>query len=359
MGGGGGGGSSEFMLVLQELVKPGSRVKKGDVVAEFDRQFMLQRLEDYRSSVAQQQANVKKLKADLEVYREAHRQTIASAKAALDKAKLDIRTTPVLGAIEGEKLKLALEEAEAQYKQLLAEVKFVEISEKAQIRNAELDLKASELELRRAEQNADRMLSKASIDGMTVMQNTMRGSEFAQIQQGDQLYPGQFFMQIVDTSSMVINATLNQVDAERLRIGAKAMVEFDAYPGLKLPAHVVAVAAVTKTGGFRASFVKEIPVRLKLDAVDPRVIPDLSVSADVEIESDASVAAAIPAGAVFRDGPDAKPYVFIREAESGAWRKREVELGLSTYVTVGVRSGLKPGEVVALERPDLSGAGKG
>jgi hypothetical protein len=38
--------------------------------------------------------------------------------------------------------------------------------------------------LKRAEQNADRMLAKSAIDGMTVMQNTFRGSEFAQIQAG-------------------------------------------------------------------------------------------------------------------------------------------------------------------------------
>lgn len=336
------------MLVLQELAPPGSRVKKGDTVAEFDRQYMLQRLEDYRSSVVQQRASVKKLIAELDVYREAHRQTIATAKAYLDKARLDMRTTPVLSAIDAERMKLALDEAQAQYKQILDEVNYVEISRKAQIRNAELDLKASELELRRAEQNADRMISKAAIDGMTVMQNTFRGAEFAQIQQGDQLYPGQFFMQIVDTRSMVINAVLNQVDAERVRVGDKATVRFDAYPGLELPAHVVGLAAVTKAGGFRGSFVKEIPVRLKLDQLDARVIPDLSVSADIVVQSEAAPAVA-PLAAVFRLEPAGKPYVYIKEGN--AWRRRDVELGLASFVDVAIRSGVKPGEVVALERP--------
>ncbi|MDX2057350.1 MAG: HlyD family efflux transporter periplasmic adaptor subunit, partial [Gemmatimonadales bacterium] len=347
-GGGGFGGGGEFTLILQDLVKPGSRVKKGEQVAEFDRQFMLQRIDDYKSSVAQQVANVQKLKAELEMYREAHRQTIATAKAALDKAKLDVRTTPVLSAIDAERVKLALEEAEAQYKQVLSEVRHVEASEKAQIRNAELDLKAAELELRRAEQNADRMVSRASIDGMTVMQNIMRGSEFAQIQQGDQLYPGQFFMQVVDTSSMVINATLNQVDAERLRVGYKATVRFDAYPDLVLPAHVVALAAVTKTGGFRASYVKEIPVRLKLDKIDPRVIPDLSVSIDVEIASE-EAAASVPLAAIQRESANGQAFVYVRSGE--AWTRRPVELGLTNFLVAAVKQGLKPGDVVALEPP--------
>jgi multidrug efflux pump subunit AcrA (membrane-fusion protein) len=129
------------------------------------------------------------------------------------------------------------------------------------------------------------------------------------------------------------------------------MVRFDAYPGLELPAHVVAIAAVTRTGGFRASYVKEIPVRLKLDQIDPRVIPDLSVSADVVLQSE-TAAVNVPAGALFREG-DSKPFVFVREgtAEQPVWRRREVELGLASYITAAVRSGLKAGEIVALERP--------
>jgi multidrug efflux pump subunit AcrA (membrane-fusion protein) len=355
MGGGGGGGgargaSGDFMLVLQELAPAGSKVKKGDVVAEFDRENMLLRVDDYRSSVAQQEANFKKMQAELKMYRESHRQTIATAKAALEKARLDMKTIPVLSEIDAERVKLALEEAEAQYKQLLSEVKYVEISEKAQLRNAELDLKASQLELRRSEAIADRMLSVAAIDGMVVMQNMLRGSEFGQIQEGDQLNPGQLFMQIVDTSTMVVNASINQVDAERVRVGQKATVRFDAYPGLALPAHVRAVGAVTKTGGFRANFVKEIPVVLKLDEVDPRVIPDLSVSVDVILETE-EAQASIPLSAVFRDGGgDSQPYVYVREGNT--WRKREVELGTENFTHAAVRGGLNPGDVVALEKPE-------
>jgi multidrug efflux pump subunit AcrA (membrane-fusion protein) len=323
-------------------------VKKGDMVAEFDRENMLLRVEDYRSSVAQQEANFKKMQAELKMYRENHRQTIAAAKAALDKARLDMKTVPVLSDIDAERVKLALEEAEAQYKQLLSEVKFVEISEKAQLRNAELDLKSSQLELRRSEFNADQMVSKAAIDGMVVMQSMLRGSEFGQIQEGDQLFPGQLFMQIVDTRTMVVNATINQADAERVRVGQKAKVRFDAYPGLELPAHVRAVAAVTKTGGFRANYLKEIPVVLKLDAVDPRVIPDLSVSVDVELASE-EAPASIPLAAVFRE-EGARPFVSVREGE--VWIRREIELGLTSYTHAAVRSGLKPGETVALEIPE-------
>ena len=346
-GQGGQGGSSEFGLILQKVVDSGAKVRKGQVVAEFDRQYMLTRLDDYQASVAQTEAAVVKLRTELDVLKEVHQQKIASAKADLDKARLDLKTTPVLGAIEAERMKLALEEAEASYKQALAEVRHFDASQKAQMRVAELDLQQAKLEFRRAEANADRMLMKAAIDGLAVMQNTFRGGEFSPVQQGDQLWPGQPFMQIVDTSDMVVNATVNQVDVDKLRIGARATVRFDAFPGLELPARVHSIAAITKPGGQRAQYVKEIPVKLKLEAIDPRVIPDLSVSVDVVLaqEPDSTV---VSLAAIHYDGD--KPIVYVRSANG--WEPRAVQLGLASNLQVAIRSGLQPGEEVALEKPE-------
>ncbi len=347
-GGGGGAASSEFGLVLQTLVKPGSAVKKGTTVAEFDRQYMMTRLDDYHASVTQTEASVKKLKAEMAVARKAHDQTVEAAKADLDKAKLDIKTTPVLGAIDAERLKLALEEADAQYKQVLAEVKYFDIGQQSLYRNAELDLQQAKIELKRAQTNADRMVMKAAIDGLTVMQNTFRGSEFAQVQEGDQLYPGQPFMQIVDTRKMVINAAVSQVDVEQVRIGLKARVHFDAYPDLELPAHVYAISAITKPGGMRATFVKEVPVRLELDTTDPRVIPDLSVSIDLILQSEEQ-AVISPLASVFSDGAGKTSFVYVKTPTG--FERRDVQLGLANYTSVSVKLGLNAGDVVAAEAP--------
>jgi hypothetical protein len=351
MGGGGGGG--DFSLVLQEVAAAGSRVKKGDVVAEFDRQYMMQRLEDYQASVVQSEASITRLKSDLAVARKIKDQDIATAKSALEKAKLDVKTTPVLSAIDTERVKLALSEADATYARLLKDIKDFETSQAAQIRNAELDLQETKVELKRAEANVDRMLLKAPMDGLVVMQTIPRGGELAQVQKGDQLWPGMMFMTVVDTSSMVVNASVNQTDVEQLRIGQKATVRFDAYPDLRLPARVYSLGGVPKTGGQRESYVKEIAVRLKLEATDPRVIPDLSVSADVVLGSDENATVA-PLAAIFRGEHDEQPFVYVRTPEG--WVRREVEVGLRSNIVASIRSGLKPGEQVALEVPQKPGS---
>ncbi len=316
---------------------------------------MENRLDDFRAGVRQAEASMRRFHAELEVARKAHEHAIRVAKSELDKARLDLKTIPVRSAIQTETLKLAAEEAEARHGQIAKEAKDLEDSLRAQLRVAELTLAEAKIEFQRVERDVDRMLMKAPIDGLVVMQTTWRGGDMGQIQVGDQVYPGQGFMRIVDPSSMVVSASVNQVDAELLRIGAPARVKFDAYPDLELPARVYSIGAITKGGGFRGEFVKEIPVNLKLERMDSRVIPDLSVSVDVVVSSEADIVLA-PRESVFQERPGEKPYVFVRDAST--WLRREVELGQSNHTAVAIRSGLRADEVIALERPP-SAANKG
>ena len=329
------------------LPNAGGRVKKGDPVAEFDRVSMLNRIDDYKDTVIQTEASIRNKKATLAVADEAHKQQVTVAKADMEKAKLDLQTLEVVSDIDAEKLKLAAEETEAHYKQLLKEIPLLATSQTADLRGVELTRDESKIELQKAVSNADRMILKAPMDGIAVMQSIRRGMEFGQAKVGDTIYPGQGFMQIVDPSSMVMNATINQVDAELLRIGMKAVVRLDAYPGVELPAHVFAIGAVPVPGR-RPNFMREIPVRLKLDKTDSRMVPDLSASADVTLDSEHQAAMA-PLASIIQEGPAAKPFVFVRSATG--WQKREVELGLKNNISVAVRSGLSTGDVVALDAP--------
>src|SRR5207247_4249169 len=285
--------------------------------------------------------------------KEAHVRLVNSAKSDCGKASLDLKSAEVRSAIEAEKLKLAAEEAEAHYKQLVQESKLVEESQRAQILAAEIDRDQSKVDDDRAVANVDRMVMRAPMDGIVVMQSIWRGGDFGQVQQGDQLWPGRAFMQIVDPSSMILMANLNQVDAESIRLSQKAIVRLDAYPGMQLRAHVVGIAAMTKPGIRRPTYMRELPVRLQLDDPDPRVIPDLSASADISISTEKQ-APLVPLSAVFYDsGP--RPFVYL-QSPSG-WKRQEIELGLKTNIAGVVRSGLSAGDVVATAHPETGKPG--
>src|ERR1017187_2415922 len=239
-------GPGDFSLVLMKLAKPGVHVKTGDVVAEFDPQNQLQRLDDYKDSAVQQENTVKKMLANLASVKEAHNQSVRAAKANWEKAVLDLKTADVRSAIDAEKFKLTVEENDATYKQLLTEADLVDASQIAQIRVSQLNRDQSKIEVARADANVKKMTVKAPMDGIVVMQSIVRNGEFGQIREGDQVAAGQPFVQIVDPTSMVLNATVNQVDAEKLRLGMKSVIHMDAYPDIELPGTLVGIGAMAK-----------------------------------------------------------------------------------------------------------------
>jgi len=340
------GPMGDFSLVLMKLAKPGVHVKSGEVVAEFDPQNQLQRLDDYKDSAVQQENMVKKMLANLAAVKEAHDQSVRAAKANWEKAVLDLKTADVRSAIDAEKFKLAVEENDATYKQLLAEADLVDASQIAQIRVSQLNRDQSKIEVARADANVKKMTVKAPMDGIVVMQSIVRNGEFGQIREGDQVAAGQPFVQIVDPTSMVLNATVNQVDAEKLRLGMKSVIHLDAYPDIELPGTLVGIGAMAKASTFRARYVGEIPIRIKLEKMDSRVIPDLTGSAEIILNTERSTMIA-PLASVFAE--EGGPYVFVQGPEG--WIKKKVELGLPSFTMVAIRSGLQKGDVVALQRP--------
>jgi biotin carboxyl carrier protein len=268
------------------------------------------------------------------------------AKANWDRAVLDLQTAPIRSQIDAEKYKLAVEEAEANYKQLVYESSLVEESQRSQIRASELNRDQSRIELQRAESNVQKMSMKAPMNGIVVMQSLFRNGQMNQFREGDNVGPGQTFMQIVDPSSMVLNATINQVDAGLLRLGMKARVRLDAYADVELPGTLVGIGAMSKASTFRAGYVGMIPLRFKIEGRDSRIIPDLTGSAEVQLSTVENTVLA-PRGSVFEE--NGKQFVFLQGPNG--WAKQPVEVEASNHTTAAIRSGLRKGDVIALQRP--------
>ena len=186
----------------------------------------------------------------------------------------------------------------------------------------------------------------APIGGLVVMQSIWRSGDFGQIQAGDQVWPGQPFMKLVNPSSMQPEAGVNQAESEAMQIGQTARLSFDAFPDLHLNGRVVAVGAMG-VGGWRENYyIRNIPVRVAIQNIDARVIPDLSASADVSLGRKERVLVA-PLAAVESEG--GKDIVFVKQRDR--FVPRQVELGARNYTQVEILAGLSDGDEVALGRP--------
>jgi multidrug efflux pump subunit AcrA (membrane-fusion protein) len=332
---------------LTKLASAGTRVKAGDVIAQFDTVAQQQRLDDYKDSLITLDANIKNQMASLGMQKESHLQQVRAGKAAWDTAVLNQQTNQVISSIQAQLYDVAVEQGAAQYQQLLYEDDLLDQQQRARIVGMELNRDQANLELGRTEQNLKKMTMTAPIAGFVVMASIVRNNEFGTVREGDQVRSGQPFMFVVDPSSMVLSASVNQVDAERLRLGMKASIRLDAYNDIEVPGTLEGIGAMAQTSTFRASYVGEIPVRINLDKMDPRIIPDLTASAEVYLQSEQN-AVVVPRSALFEE--NGNKYVFLRNPE-GAFIRKPVETGVVGFTDVAIHSGVQKGDVVALQRP--------
>jgi multidrug resistance efflux pump len=346
-----GGSEGRRQQTLMMLAEAGSTVGPGTVVAEFENRWLEDHIDDRRSMLTQSQSAVEKRRAEIMITEETAAQNLRVAEAELNKARLDLRTVEVRSEIEAEKLELAVEEAEATLKQLGQEVELQKTANAAELRSLELESEKNRLHVERHNRDLERLKTQTPVGGLVVMESMYRGGgQFEQAQVGDQVNPGTFFMRVVDLSKMVVSGIVNQVDSQQVRLGQKVEVRLDAYPDLVLPGRVSSISAMaSSTGGgsrWRASrdqYVKGIGVEISIQAEDPRVIPDLSASADIVIDEQES-RLLVPTTAVHEK--DGKSVVFVRQDEK--FVEREVEIGPRNETHAVVSAGLTAGEEVAL-----------
>jgi hypothetical protein len=338
-------------LSLTKLVAGGSRVRTGDIVAQIDPQTYIEQLDDLDASIAQADADLRKLKAQQALDWESLQQDLRTGKSAADKATLDNKAAGVKPAIEQELAKLDMDEAAAAYQQSLASEGFHKTSFEASLRVQEIAYAQQQTRRQRLAADIDHFTFRASMDGLAVVQTFVRsGSDMAQYQVGDAVTPGQTFLKIVDTASMQVEASANQAESSELRVGQPAAITLDAFPGLKFSGKVYSMGAMAVSGMFGSYYSRSIPLTVQIQGEDSRLIPDLSAAADVLVGRKENVLV-VPIESVRSE--DGKDYVFVRTARG--FEKRQVEIGLQGAAQVEVRSGLSAGDQVALTVPKVAG----
>jgi HlyD family secretion protein len=336
------GRGMERGMNLMKLAPAGSIVQKGDLVAELDAQTLRDRIDDELDTLHQRENELKKAKVQQELDMETLRQTLRVAKSELDKAQLDFRTAEIRTPVDQELLKLMVDEAEARYAQLSKDVAEKETAQRADMRIIEINLEITRRDVERYKRDLDRFIIHAPMSGMVVMESINRpGGEQQQIQEGDTINPGQPFMKIVDVSSMQVEATINQAESSHFRIGQLATVGLDAFPGAAFRGRVHSIGALATQPGRQQYYIRNVPIRVQMLQFDQRVIPDLSASADVALETEEN-ALIVPASAVVME--EGAAYVYVRSPKG--FDRRAVKTGLNNGTQIAILDGLQEGEQV-------------
>jgi RND family efflux transporter MFP subunit len=207
---------------------------------------------------------------------------------------------------------------------------------------ASVDVAQSQVALSR--QGLENLEIRAPFAGVVISKDAQPGEMVSPISAGGG-FTRTGVATIVDMDSREVEVDVNEAYINRVRPGQRVECVLDAYPEWRIPAHVI---SIVPTADRQKATVR---VRIGLDELDPRILPDMGIKVSFLEDGAAAQAAAgavtVPSNAIVT--ADGASFVWV--VRDGKVEKRPVVTGPAEGDTVPVTAGLQGGEAVVVEPP--------
>jgi hypothetical protein len=334
-------GPNTMSLVITRLIKPGSAVKPGDLIVEFDRQQQITNALDRRAEFQELEQQIRKREAQERAAAAKDDSEIKVAESSVSRAELEMLKNPMIAKINAEKNTLAREQAQATLAQLKTTYELKRKAAEADIQILRIRRDRAESAMRMAEANAERMAILSPIGGMAVLKSIWKSNSMAEVQEGEEIRAGVPIVDIVDPNAMRVRTRVNQGDINELQVGQRVRVGLDAYPDLHFPGTVAQISPLGVMSN-QSNKVRAFVVLINIEGSHANLMPDLSASLDVVL-AQTPAALVVPLDAVRHDGER----TFVSVQQGSGFAERPVTLGAKNAHEVVIASGLEPGTIVA------------
>lgn len=283
--------------IARILVRPGARVKKGDILCELDRSELEGQLDESTIQIETTRLQSEKAARDHERWQKLYDQKIAPEKELLDSR-----------------------------------------TEAALARN---NLKLQEARLETLRRRLVKTIIASPLEGVVLEVNVEEGQV---IVGANGASAGTLLMKAADLGNLLIKTNINEVDVSKLTPDMPLAVSFESVPEVKAGG-VLTFISPAASGKEKEKDIRVFPLIVALQGGDERIRP--GISADMKFSVAKEKGVSVEVAAVFRDKEE--NFVFVREG--GTFQKRKVSVGINDAKFVLLAAGLKEGEEVALERP--------
>ena len=341
-------------LRIVHLARSGSRVRTGDVVIEFDPSEQQYSLEQSRSELLQAEEEIAKAKADAEVQTSQDKVALLKAQFAVRQAELDVSKNELLSAIDAKKNLLKLEEAKRALAQLQQDIQSHALSNQATIAVAQEKRNKAKLAMDEAQRNIESMRVKAPINGLVEVRKNEEaaggfffgGMTLPEYREGDEVNPGSYIAQTLETDQMELRAKLEESDRTNVKVGEPVEVHVDALPGVAFSGKTKTLSGAASGDMWGGNATRKFDATFQLDKPDARLRSGFTAHL-VILWSDIKGVLCLPRQAIFEKG--GKPIVYVKAG--GAFQARDIAIKYRTESRVAVE-GLPEGTEVALVNPD-------
>jgi len=271
--------------VLERLVDEGDRVKVGQLVARLDSADLQQEVELRRADLAAAQASLAELEAGSRVEEIGQGEaTLAKAQAEFGRLKIDyarqqeLYRKEVISTRELDATRSAFESAEAQLRLAKEQLTLLQKGPRREkIDQARAMHKQAKAALALAETRLGYATLAAPLNGVVLAKN---------IEPGEQVAAGTPVVSVAEIESVWLRAYIDETDLGRVKLGQKAQVTTDTWPGRKYPGVVTFIAADAEFTPKNVQTQKErvkLVYRIKITISNPQLELKPGMPADAEI----------------------------------------------------------------------------
>lgn len=325
-------------IVQSLLVDYGDPVKKGQILAELDKQQILAQVNQQRATLEAAEAAARAAEADLEHAKfDAEGPDIPMLKRAYERAQQMAK--------EGVVSPSALDDAQKNYelavnKQELGKANV--ISANAKLRQAQAQVSQAKAQLAEKEEEYRNSTIVSPIDGTVLSRDVEVGDAVSSI-----LILGSsatLVMTLGDTRKVYVKGKVDESDIGKVYLGQEARIKVESYKDRTFTGKVTKISPM----GVEKDNVTTFEVRVSIDNAKGELKSQMTANAEIILEEHKSVLM-IPEGSLIYD-KDRKASVELSDPNAKDGKKKiPVTVGISNGSKTELLSGLKEGQQVVLQ----------
>jgi HlyD family secretion protein len=337
-------------LQIMNLAANGAKVKKGDVLVEFDNTTVKQKLAQDQSALKSAEAEIQQSRAAARLKEEQDLTDVMAAKFAAQKAGLDASKQEIVSVIEGEEAKLKLADAEQKVKETEAKLNADRSAANADIASKKQKQDQAAFQVQQDERSLASLALRAPLEGVVALQNHWQPQGGpTPFKPGDRAWPGAAIAELPDPSTLKISARIEEAERGQLKLGQTGAVRVEAVPDGSFEGRIETISP-TASLDFNAGWPvpRNFTVEVALANSDARLAPGMGAVVRVVVDRVAD-GIVIPSSALFRKAGRTVAYV----RRGSKFEETPVEVLRRSGDEALIAKGLQPGEQVALKDPTV------
>ena len=341
-------------LQILKIATNGAKVKKGDVLVEFDATTTEQKKAQDMSALKSAEAEIRQSSAAARLKEEQDLTDVMKARFELESAKMDASKQEILSSIEGAEARLKQADAEQKLKETESKLKADRTAAAADLASKQKKRDEAAFQVQQDDRNLQSLILRAPQDGMVVLQNNWRSAGPMQppsaFKPGDRAWSGAALVELPDPSSLRVMGRIEEAERGRIQTGQTAGIRADAVPDTNFTGTVDLISS-TASMDFQAGwpFQRNFEIGIGISQTGARLTPGMGATARIAVDRvpDGIV---IPSNAVFRK--EGRTVVYVNHGST--FEEVPVEVARRSGEQVLVAKGVKPGQQVALKDPTLT-----